>query len=239
MQNTRSDRRSEEILEEIRALLVRSVELQASAIDLERERGEATDSIAANSETETALARQRTGLSEEQTALVRAQTRFSTRTTELAEVRTDLALERNRLATERNDLAALRTDLARGRNVLAHQRNDMAEARTRLAETRTQLSTLVTTYAKSRTELARVRTELSVVRTGAALATLAVALWRFFPTGEWWWYISLAVMGIGGAITLGIGLALYEHSRRLVRHLDRVTQGQESELPFLERLLRH
>lgn len=261
MQSEKPDKRTEELLEEIRGILARSVELQQAAIAQDRERTTATDNLTAYAEMEAGLAKQRTGYSQERTALVRAQTRFSTRSTELAEIRTDLALERGRLAMERTELAGLRTEFARVRNnlalqrnemaetrtrlaevrnTLAAQRNDLAEARTRLAETRTELSTLNTTYAKTRVELARSRTELAIIRTGAALVTFAIALvavGRYFPVYDLWWDAFLLGMGLSGAIALGIGLTYYWHTWRRVRLLDRTNERQESEMPFLARLV--
>ena len=262
MQQTKPDKRSEELLEEIRAILARSVELQQKAVEQDRERTTATDNLPAYAEMEAGLAKQRTGYSQERTSLVRAQTRFTTRSTELAEIRTDLALERGRLAMERTELAVLRTELARVRNnlamqrnemadtrtrlaqfrnTLAQQRNEMSEERTRLAETRTQLSTLNTTYAKTRVELARSRTELAIIRTGAALVSFAiglVAVGRFFPISDLWWNVFLVGMGLSGAIALGIGLTYYWRTWVEVRYLDRTNNRQESQMPFLSGLVR-
>lgn len=262
MQQDKPDKRTEELLEEIRGILARSVELQQTAIAQDRERTTATDNLTAYAEMEAGLAKQRTGYSQERTSLVRAQTRFTTRSTELAEIRTDLALERGRLAMERTELAVLRTELARVRNnlalqrnemadtrtrlaqfrnTLAEQRNELAEDRTRLAETRTQLSTLNTTYAKTRVELARSRTELAIIRTGAALVSFAIgliAVGRYFPISDAWWDFFLLGMGLSGAIALGIGLTYYWHTWSRVRYLDRTNERQEGQMPFLEGLVR-
>ena len=257
------DKRTEELLEEIRRILARSVELQQTAIAQDRERTTATDNLTAYAEMEAGLAKQRTGYSQERTSLVRAQTRFSTRSTELAEIRTDLAMERGRLAMERTELGVLRTEFARVRNnlalqrnemaetrtrlaqvrnTLASQRNELAEVRTRLAEDRTRLATLRVTYAKTRTELARSRTELAIIRTGAALVSFAIALAavsKFFPVAaDIWWDSFLIGMGLSGAIALGVGLAYYWRTWVFVRRLDRTNERQETEIPFLTPLVR-
>ena len=235
----KTERQAEEILEEIRSLLVQSIELQSAGLKLDEERGVATDNLTAYAEMEAGLAKQRTGLSQERTGLVRAQTNFSTRSTELAEVRTDLSRERSELAAERTDLAALRTEFARGRNLLAVQRTEMAATRVTLAELRNRLANLRTMYSKVRIELARNRTQLAIIRTGAALVTFAIFLDKAFPTSDIWWNLFNAVMGIAGTIALALGLFFYFRTRKFVRHLDQRVEEQESEFPSLQMLYKH
>lgn len=235
MTTAMSDGHVEEVLEDIRSLLSRSVALQEGDIELEKERGSATADLVQHAATDTALAQQRTGLAQESTSLVRAQTRLSTRSTELAEIRTSLAQERSRLASERSDLAAVRTDFARARTNLAQQRVRMAETRTQLAETRTKLSTMVTTYSKLRTELARNRTHFALIRTGLALLTLSVFLSREFAVS--WWTIFDVALGIASIAATAVGFLAYRRTRREIRHLDATVSRQEEELPFLSKLL--
>lgn len=213
-----SNHQVEEMLDDIRLLLSRSVTLQEDALNLEKRSSETTTGLLEQASTDADLAQQRTGLAQESTSLVRAQTRLSARSTELAEIRTDFARERSNLASERTSLAALRSELARVRTGLAQQRVRMAEARTNLAEKRTAFSLTVTVYSKVRTELARGRTYLALIRTGLAFVTLAVFLFREF--GVSWWTAFDAGMGIASTVGLVVGLIGYIRTRRVIKHLD-------------------
>lgn len=218
MDEFKPNRKVEEVLEDIRLLLSRSIALQENNIELEKERGITTTDLLQHASMDTSLAQQRTGLAQESTSLVRAQTRLSTRSTELAEIRTDLSQERSKLASERTDLSAFRTELARARTNLAQQRVNMAETRTLLSEKRTSWSLTVTVYSKIRTELARSRTYLALIRTGLAFLTLAVFLARQF--GVSWWTAFDASMGAASIAATLIGLIGYVKARRTIKHLD-------------------
>ncbi len=218
MDEFKSNTQVEEVLEDIRALLSRSIALQEDNIELEKQRGLTTTNLLQHASVDTSLAQQRTGLAQESTSLVRAQTRLSTRSTELAEIRTDLSQERSKLASERTDLAAFRTELARARTNLAKQRVNMAEMRTLLADKRTGWSLTVTVYSKIRTELARGRTYLALIRTGLAFLTLAVFLSREFGISGWTAFD--AGMGIASIAATVVGLVGYVKTRRAIKHLD-------------------
>ena len=231
MDEFKSNNRVEEMLDDIRSLLERSLAIQENNLGLEKQRGETTTSLLQHASTDTALAQQRTGLAQESTSLVRAQTRLSTRSTELAELRTDLSRERSNLASARTDLANLRTEFARVRSSLAQQRTLMAEHRNNLAEKRTSMAITTTIYSKVRVELARGRTQLALIRTGLAFLTLAVFLFREF--GVSWWTAFDATMGVASVAATIIGIIAYTRTRRATRRLDTKTLQRESEEPYL------
>lgn len=230
MDEFKSNNRVEEMLNDIRSLLERSLAIQEDNQGLEKQRGETTTSLLQHASTDTTLAQQRTGLAQESTSLVRAQTRLSTRSTELAELRTDLSRERSNLASARTDLSAVRTDLAHARTNLALQRVRMAEHRTNLSEKRTSMAITTTVYSKLRSELARGRTQLALIRTGLAFLTLAVFLFREF--GVSWWTAFDGTMGIASAAATIIGLIAYTRTRRSIKRIDNKAVERETEEPY-------
>lgn len=234
MAELNSNTRVEEMLDDIRSLLWRSVALQEDSIDLEKQSGEANAGLLQHASTDTALSQQRTGLAQERTSLVRAQTQLSTRSTELSEIRTDLARERRNLAVERTDFAALRTDLARGRTHLSEQRVQMAEVRTKLAEKRTMMAITRTIYSKMRTELARGRTYLALMRTGLAFVTIAIFLFRQF--GISWWTAFDATMAAASVAATLVGIVGYRKTVLATRHLDLRAEEYEARQSDLEML---
>lgn len=212
-------------IEAIRELLSRSLHLQATGAeierdirDLERKRTDTTGDLLHYAAGTSTLTERQTAMAQERTDLTREQTRLSTRSTEMAQIRTDLARERTSLSGQRTDLAVIRSDMARARTNLANQRTDMAQARTHLAQRRTTFSQTRTTLARVRNELARARTHLALIRTGLALLALGVALFRLF--GLSWWSLFDAGLVLGSLLIAAIGSRGYLRANTRIRGLE-------------------